>query len=179
VAADHDEGRLGGAADGCEEDDGARPTQVERGAAKGLSRFARVRRSCRREKSKRGHGTTVNSADGARRHDGGRVEKEKKTATRGFNSWGEASRACQQQLAKQQAGSCVPSARKRPEERRRHRRSSSMANRVWSDYCSNTTSFLFLPNLHSNLKISKNESCSPFQDLQLCFWNHLQILPGF
>ena len=29
------------------------------------------------------------------------------------------------------------------------------------------------------LKISKNESCSTFQTLQLCFSEHFQILPPF
>jgi len=36
-----------------------------------------------------------------------------------------------------------------------------------------------LPNFLKKLKISKNESCSTFQTLQLCFKEHFQILPPF
>jgi len=34
-------------------------------------------------------------------------------------------------------------------------------------------------NYSKNMKISKNESCSTFQTLQLCFKEHFQILPPF
>ena len=36
-----------------------------------------------------------------------------------------------------------------------------------------------LTNFLKKLKISKNESCSTFQALQLCFNEHFQILPLF
>ena len=40
-------------------------------------------------------------------------------------------------------------------------------------FCKLLTIFL------KKLKISKNESCSTFQTLQLCFNEHFQILPPF
>ena len=39
--------------------------------------------------------------------------------------------------------------------------------------------FKLLPNFLKKLKISKNESCSTFQVLQLWFKKHFQILPPF
>ena len=39
--------------------------------------------------------------------------------------------------------------------------------------------FKLLPNFLKKLKISKNESCSTFQTLQLCFKEYFQILPLF
>ena len=39
--------------------------------------------------------------------------------------------------------------------------------------------FKLLSNFLKKLKISKNESCSIFQTLQLCFKEHFQILPPF
>ena len=39
--------------------------------------------------------------------------------------------------------------------------------------------FKLLTNFLKKLKISKNESCSTFQTLQLCFKEHFQILPPF
>ena len=42
-----------------------------------------------------------------------------------------------------------------------------------SSFCKLLTNFL------KRLKISKNESCSSFQALQLCLNEHFQILPPF
>ena len=39
--------------------------------------------------------------------------------------------------------------------------------------------YKLLPNFLKKLKISKNESCSTFQTLQLCFKEYFQILPPF
>ena len=39
--------------------------------------------------------------------------------------------------------------------------------------------FKLLSNFLKKLKISKNESCSTFQTLQLCLSEHFQILPPF
>ena len=39
--------------------------------------------------------------------------------------------------------------------------------------------YKLLTNILKKLKISKNESCSTFQTLQLCFIEHFQILPPF
>ena len=39
--------------------------------------------------------------------------------------------------------------------------------------------YKLLTNILKKLKISKNESCSTFQTLQLCFKEHFQILPPF
>ena len=39
--------------------------------------------------------------------------------------------------------------------------------------------YKLLTNILKKMKISKNESCSTFQTLQLCFNEHFQILPPF